>query len=219
MKYPKMDWGTMEAIINKLGGMDGAQRFLRDELSVSEPTRSWREENGVIYFTLPPTDGTTGEAWIKRLEEKKFRISDYTKRVLRSPDFKPTSGVTTEIAVLKGMLFKGNDRITKKIRTEADRRGWTKPNAEIACLIREMFSDKELEAMGLRWIVTMHRPIKDFVGYPNLLDASRGGGDDANRGGGGRWLDACYDNPDNGWHRGFGFAFAVSQVPARNATA
>jgi len=28
MKYPKMEWGTMEAVVNKLGGMEGVQRFL-----------------------------------------------------------------------------------------------------------------------------------------------------------------------------------------------
>jgi hypothetical protein len=36
MKYPKMEWGTIEAVVNKLGGMDGVSRFLRDELRVVE---------------------------------------------------------------------------------------------------------------------------------------------------------------------------------------
>lgn len=26
-----MDWGTMEAVVNKLGGMEGVERFLRNE--------------------------------------------------------------------------------------------------------------------------------------------------------------------------------------------
>lgn len=34
MKYSKMDWGTMEAVVNKLGGMEGVERFLRDEMEV-----------------------------------------------------------------------------------------------------------------------------------------------------------------------------------------
>ena len=41
-------------------------------------------------------------------------------------------------------------------------------------------------------------------GDPNLLGANRN--DD------GRWLNAYYDNPDNRWSRGDGFAFAVSQT-------
>ena len=39
---------------------------------------------------------------------------------------------------------------------------------------------------------------------PNLLGANRN--DD------GRWLNAYYDRPDNGWNHDDGFAFAVSQL-------
>ena len=199
--------GQLNAIVKKLGGHDMALRFLRDELSVSEPTRSWREEDGVIYFSVT-SDGTTGEDWIKRLEGNGFRVGDYAKQVLRSPDFKPTNGVTTEVAVLKGMLFEDNDRITKKIRAEADKRKLSKPNAELACLIREKFTDKEIEAMGLWWIVAMHEPINDSDGDPGLLRADRYGG--------GRWLSACYGRPGYGWSRDSGFAFAVSQVGSQS---
>src|SRR3989344_5098096 len=103
-KYPKT-LGRIEAVWNKLGGEDGVDRFLRDELSVSEPIRSWRKEDGLtvgkllfttqtgiaVYdcgdyfrFTLPATDGTTGEDWIKRLGGNDFRVGDYAKQVLRS---------------------------------------------------------------------------------------------------------------------------------------
>lgn len=197
--------GQLNAIVKKLGGHEAALKFLRGELTVSEPIRSWREADGVIYFSVT-SDGATGEEWIKRLESKGFRVGDYAKSVLRSKDFKPTTGVTTEVAVLKGMLFEDSNRITKNIRTEAGKRKLETPNAEIACLIREKFTDEEIEAMGLIWIVAMHEPIKDSGGGPSLLSA--------NRGGDGRWLSAYCDEPDYGWHRGLGFAFAVSQVSA-----
>lgn len=193
----------MEAIVNKLGGMEEVSKFLRGELSVSEPTRNWREEDGVIYFSVT-SDGTTGPQWIERLEGKGFRIGDYAKSVLRNENFKPTNGVTTEVAVLKGMLFEGNKRIAKNIRTEAANRSLETPNAEIACLIREKFTDEEIKAMGLTWIVAMHEDIKDSVGDPFLLNADRSGG--------GRWLNAYYGKPGSRWYRGNGFAFAVSQV-------
>ncbi len=204
MKYSELTLGKVEAIINKLGGMEGVEKFLRGELTVSEPARTWREQDGVIYFTLPPTDGTAGSQWIERLEKKGFRNSDWAKSILKSEDFKPTSGITYEIAVLKGMLWNDNERTTKNIRAEADKRKWFKPNAEVACLIREMFTDKELEEMGLWWIVTMHEPIKDSDGDPNLLDAHRYVV--------GSWLGAAYDEPDFRWYRGLGFAFVASQV-------
>lgn len=207
MKYPKMQWGTMEAVINKLGGEEGVEKFLRGEIAVSEPARRWREQDGVIYLSVT-SDGTTGPQWIERLEKKKFRLSKWAKDVLNSDDFKPTNGVIYEIAILKGMLFEDNDRITKKIRAEADKRKLTTPNAEIACLIRENFSDKEIEAMGLIWIVAMHEPIKDSDGDPHLLRAYR---DDD-----GRWLTSGCGSPDDRWPREDGFAFVLSQVSSQN---
>src|SRR3989338_5494643 len=113
--------GQLNAIVKKLGGHDSALRFLRGELTVSELIRNWRERDSVIYFSVT-SSGTIGEEWIKRLERKGFRVSDYAKGMLFSRDFKPTNGVTTEVVVLKGMLFKDDDRITKKIRVEANKR-------------------------------------------------------------------------------------------------
>ena len=193
----------MEAVVNKLGGEEGVEKFLRGELAVSEPTCRFREKDGVIYLTVT-SDGTTGPNWITRLEKKGFRLSKYSKDLLYSPDFQSTTGVTYDIAILKGMLFEDNKRITKNIRAEAERRNLTKPNAEVACLIRENFSDEEIEAMGLIWIVTMHEPIKDSDGDLGLLRA--------NRIVGGSWLGTCYDRPGHRWLRGFGFAFVLSQV-------
>jgi hypothetical protein len=51
--------GQLNAIVKKLGGHDGAIKFLQGKLSVSEPTRNWREEDGVIYLSVT-SDGTTG---------------------------------------------------------------------------------------------------------------------------------------------------------------
>ena len=201
MKYGELSLGQIEAMVNKLGGMEGVKRFLAGEIAISESARSWREQDGVIYFSVT-SDGATGQKCIKRLEDKGFRLSSYAKSVLGSSDFKPTSGVTTEIAVLKGVLFSDNDRITKKIHAEVDRRKFTKPNAEVACLIREKFTDKEIETMGLWWVVVMHKLIEDSGGGTSWLSSSRDVG--------GRWLSACYGNPDNRWSQYYGFAFAVS---------
>jgi hypothetical protein len=171
----------------------------------------WREEDGVIYFSVT-SDGTTGKDWITRLEGKGFRIQECDKEVLRSRDFKPTRDVTTEIAVLKGALFVDAARTTKNIRAEAyvgtftQGRNLFKPNVEVACLIREMFMDKELKAMGFEWIVTMHEPVRDSNGDLCLLTANRC--DD------GRLLDWYYERPDHIWDRCRGFAFAVSETKA-----
>lgn len=173
------------------------------ECIVSRPVRTGTEKDGIIYFSVK-SDGTTGEEWIVRLEGKRYRVGDYAKSVLRSKDFKPTNGVTTWVAVIKGELFTDENRITKKIRKFAGSMKLFEPNAEVSCLIREMFTDKDLEAMGLTWIITMHKPIKDSGGYLRLLRAARDGD--------GSWLLTYYGNSDGQWGRHGGFAFAVSQV-------
>ena len=195
--------GQINAIVKKLGGHAAALQFLRGETVVSGPESAWREMDGVICFSVT-SDGTTGEEWISLLEEG-FMPSPYTKSVLRSPDFKPTRGVTTELAVLKGMLFGDNDRITRKIRAVADERKLRKPNAEVACLIRQKFTDREIEAMGLHVIVTMHEPIADFQGTSTLFRVT---------GSSSCGLRADHGGLGDRFNRGHGFAFIVRQASA-----
>jgi hypothetical protein len=161
--------------------------------------KEWTEENGVIRFFVK-SDGTTGEAWIPRLKFQKFYVGGYAQSVLRSTDFHPTNGVTTEVAVLKGELFTDDERFTEKIRAEAKRHNLQTPNAEISCLIREKFSNKDIETMGLRWIVAMHEPIDDSDDDPALLSVDCSG----RRGS----LEAFCGRPVNRWNREDGFAFA-----------
>ncbi len=211
MKYGNLTLGQIEAGINKIGGEEAFLSLLRDELVVPQHTRRWREQNGVIYFTLPPTDGTTGPQWIERLEKKGFQLSKWSRDVLNSPDFKPTTGVVNNIAVLKGELFSDGNRFTKKIRAEGDKRKLKHGkdiSPEIACQIREMFTDEEIKEMGLVWIIAMHESISDSDGDLRLLNASRN--DD------GRWLYAYYGNPDYRWNRENGFAFVVPQASPQN---
>lgn len=170
--------------------------------TASNTPRVWREQDGVIYFSVT-SDGTTGEDWIKRLEEKKFPVSKYAKRMLCSINFKPSNGVTTEVAILKGTLFVNNsERVTKKIQEEARTRNLTTPKPEIACLIREKISDEEVKNMGLFWIVTMHEPIEDSDGGTSLLGS-------LSYGYRGHFL-AFYDRIGLHWDREHGFAFTAS---------
>ena len=195
--------GQINALVKKLGGHKAVLQVLRGELTVSAPVRAWREQDGIIRLSVT-SNGRTGEEWITYFESKGTKLTKWAKDLLRSPAFQPTSGVTTEIAVMKGSLFADADRITSKIRAEADKRNFTKPNPEVACLIRDMFTDKEIEEMGLVWIVAMHDPIEDSDRYPSLLGTYRSGG--------GPWLHANCDKPVSRWDRGSGFAFVVAQV-------
>lgn len=117
-----------------------------------------------------------------------------------SSDFKSTCGVTTEVAVLKGDLFRGSNRFTSEILNEAERRKLSKPNAELACLIREKFTDNQIKELGLILIVVMHDPISDLDNDLARLTVPQ------------RSLGLSYTDR---WGHETGFAFAVSKSAAR----
>ncbi len=163
----------------------------------------WERVGDTIFFTLPATDGTTGEGWINRLELQGVKLTDDARGVLRSNDFKPTTGVIYHVAVLVGATLVAENRITKNIQAEGTSRKWEDLPPEAVCLIREVFSDTDLEVMGLWWIVGFGKPIQ-FDGDPHFLFARR---DD-----GGRRLGAGFAGPDGRWSGRGGFAFRVPQV-------
>ncbi len=180
----------------------GASLFLNEELPIPGLIRSWREEEGIIRFSVGPTDGTTGCEWLKRLKGKGYPTENYIKRVLLSPDFKPTNGVTTEVAVLKGTLFNEKDRTTEKIRAKALEHNLKEPDMEHALLL-QMITMEEIKIMGLWRIVAMTQPINDN-GFPTLLRIGR---PDA-----GRELEMHRNKSDRRWSNGSGFAFVVSEA-------
>lgn len=204
--------GDLKAVLSTYGGEDGVRSAMHDEPTVSEPVRRWYEENGVIYIPeVGPTDGTTGKQWIARLERQGKQVSKETKSVLRSPYFQPTNGVIHRVAVLRGALFRDEDRTTNKIRPAAYSGVFTKgchlsdPNLEVACFLREMLSNKELVDLGLTRLPVMHERIQGTIGDPDLLVVFRDGGI-------GDWLCAIADRPGRRWDREDGFAFAFPQV-------
>jgi hypothetical protein len=205
MKYDiKLEIGgvSVEALFNWLGGPEGAKRCLRGELQLTEKERRWTDNgDGTISFVLPPTDGTTGPQWIKRLEGKGYTLSRWAKDVLNSEDFTPTEeGVTYQVTVLRGELWSSNsNRTSKNVCAEAKRRNIPDLPAEAACLTREIFSNEDLREMGLSWLVVMHKPIKDSDGDPSVLSV---GSYDSEP-----WLDADSGHPSVRWFAVGGFAF------------
>lgn len=177
------------------------------EWVIKKVVHNWREQDGTIYFSVT-SDGMTGPHWIRRLTNKGFWVDDEgAQGALCSKGFRPTVGVLTKIAVLSGTFKKDNLKMRdvynmQDVYLEAKRRKLKKPNAEVACLIREMFIDEEIKAMGLNSIITVHEPIN---GLPLLLEARRHGNVDK--------LGVICTKPHNEdrFHSN-GFAFAVSQV-------
>ncbi len=201
--------GVLNDLNEKLAGekanetLDGLKKFLRGENPFETTTAKWEERDNVIYFTLPATDGRTGKQWKKSLESQGKRLSDAAKAILDSNDFVSTTGVVYKVAAIRGTFWKDAKRMTKNIEAEGTSRGWLKLQPETVCLVREYFSDDDLEKMGLWYIVGIHEPI-GVLGHPLFLYAYRFGD--------GCWLSTGWANPDFYWGDRGAFAWSLPQV-------
>ena len=164
------------------------------------------DTDGNIHFTVT-SNGMTREEWKTHLERRNYRFSNYSRDVLSRASDAPTNGVIYHIVVRPGKEIDESNRITRKIRAAAQKKGWRIPHWEVACLIRDTFSDEQLALMGLWYIVTMHKPIEDSDGDPFLLYSDRG--DD------GCGFDASPDRPGYSWSGIGGFAFVLSQISSK----
>lgn len=157
------------------------------------------DEEGNIRFTLT-SNGFTDEQWRSHLEDSGLRITDYARQVLRRASKASTKGVTYNIVVRPGNRISERDRSNRKICAAANEKGWVKPHWEVACLIRDTFTDEQLEQMGLWYIITMHEPI-NVDSVQRLLGSGRGDG--------GRLLCADHGRPSERWSGSGGFAFEL----------
>ncbi len=210
---PEDRLGPVKDFARKLAGSDGEEwvkngkLFLRKEpcwtihtvSSSLKPVEWIIDDEGNIHFTLI-SNGLTREQWEWHLKRCGCQIGDYARQVLCRASEAPTNGVIYNIMVLPGKKISTSDRITKNIRVAAEKYGGVKPHWEVACLIRDTFTDEQLKAMGLWYIVTMHEPINNSEGDPYLLNSSRYDG---------CRLAAGIGRPGGYWVHGGGFAFAV----------
>ncbi|HPL93303.1 MAG TPA: hypothetical protein PLB38_03415 [bacterium] len=192
----KLTLGQLNAIVKKLGGHEGALRFLRDEIRIVEPDKRWREEDGIIYFSVT-SDGTTGQQWIDRLNKKGYCLDSAVENILCSRNFEPSSGVTIKVALLKGMLWNDDERNRENVLSKAIKSfEFASPPFEVLCLIRDSFSDEEIDDMGVSKIISFKKP---------TVVVSCGG-----KGCYGDWMNhLVVQEEDSLWHRSVGFAFVI----------
>lgn len=163
-KYPELNLGRIEKVWDKLGGDEGVERFLSGKLKV---VSKWREENGVIYLSLPLIDeGKTINEWIETVGSKK--VDKYCEKVevwdrgeysaLNSlcTNYKARASIT-QIAILRGSFFKEEELTDEYIRAEGAKRGLLEPDPGIMLCLAEVISPSEFREMGFEEIVGMHK--------------------------------------------------------------
>ena len=77
MKYASLDLGTVEAVFNKLGGLEGAAQFLRDELTLVSQPKPEPPPEPVLDF-LVRVDRSVKPSypdWFKKLEHPELECS------------------------------------------------------------------------------------------------------------------------------------------------
>jgi len=176
----------------------------------------WVEKDDVIYATLSPTTGRTGEEWITHFGDE---VSNRVKRPLRSEKFKPTMGVVYRTAILRGLLWGDSFWITEQIQEDAHAEKFTRgqklfdPSVEVACLTCAKFLRSEIVAMNLDQVVAIHDPMEDLYGTPGVL---RSNSCLFSRRIAFAGLDMAGAEPEGRWRRENGFIFVISQVRSCN---
>lgn len=138
-------------------------------------------ENGRLYFTVIGTCLTAKE-WVKRLEAKSHKLSNYARDVLSKADYDKKHRLEAGKIYKLGLVL-GTEFATDAERTNADLKAFAHREigeqasaglkAEFALLTREKFTNAELELIGLWYVVVLHEPIVDSDGDPNVLDSDR----------------------------------------------
>ena len=86
MKYASLDFGTVEAVFNKLGGLEGAAQFLRDELTlVLQPKPEPPLEPALDFLVrVDRSVKPSYPNWFKKLEHPELECSGPTEYDLQT---------------------------------------------------------------------------------------------------------------------------------------
>ncbi len=186
------------------GGLTGdhLQAIIEHRNPFDKPTR--------ITFTVIGA-GLTGAEWITRLETRGHKLYDWARDIITKPDYDENHrlevGKEYKVTLVFGKeIRKDFERTTANLKAKAVQEFGEQSVAglkgELALLIREKFTNAELETMGIYYIAVLHEPIIDSGGGASVLDS--------NRNGGGSYVGAGYDSPGRQWRGSGAFAFLAS---------
>jgi hypothetical protein len=107
------------------------------------------------------SDGTGGPDWIERLRDQSFSVMVSAEGLLRSVDFQSVGPDGSQAVVLKMPEQLLGRWSLKAARDLAEQLGFSTPQPEVACLMREQVSDDDVRDMGLRCMLVAHQPMFD----------------------------------------------------------
>jgi hypothetical protein len=155
----------LRCIFDNLGGYDGAQRFLEENGDLV------LEETDKAFSLRVVSGGMPGANFTDHFETiEKYRLGG-VKSLLLSDDFKPTSGVKTDIVIIKGSTIYDDERDTLTAIDIAKQKKSGMLNLELACLLRRTLSNHHiLRKMRLDYIVVPVSHNGDILEYVLDID-------------------------------------------------
>ncbi len=140
MKYGELNLGQVEAIINKLGGMDGVHRFLSSEMVVKTAERS-NVYPLTINYERTVEDGVKAGKY------------DWTNNDITSDHFPSKEAGTKEVSV--ELIHFGKDKTTNEVLSELDNAGMRPATLKELLALSENHLDLQREfpivALGSVW--------------------------------------------------------------------
>ena len=180
MKYGTLNLGQIEAMVNKLGGMDGVAKFLSGEIIVASPvTEATIGTSLPIWKTIKLGTGPkTVKDFRRALEKDGCRVSDWVTDLLGKPAFS-VAKEQIEVDLVKVTVAElgfPNGATVHDIYEAAFKLDLVRCPNEVGPQLRLQYLD---QPMG-EWILVGMDPIAGSGGYLGVFRAVHDGD--------GRWL-------------------------------
>ena len=186
MKYGELNLGQVEAIVNKLGGMDGVRRFLSGETTVKAIEQSF-----AIWKTIKLGTGLkTANDFRKALKQNGCKIGDWGDDILSKPAFTASETETEVNLVVVSVAELGfKEGATRKdIYERAISLGLELCPNEVGPQLRLQYKDQP----NGEWLRIAMEPISVSDGDLSIFHVGHDDGD--------LWLDGRHGDPDHFWY-------------------
>lgn len=186
MKYASLDFGTVEAVVNKLGGMDGVKRFLSGELVVKAAERVF-----ALWKTIKLGTGLkTADDFRRALKQAGCKLGDWGNDVLGQRAFTASETETDADLVVVSVAELGfKDGATRAdIYTRAQELGLSLCPAEVGPQLRLQYTN---QPKG-EWLLVAMEPIAGSVGSLGVFLVGHDGY--------GLWLHGNRGHADSFWN-------------------
>ena len=195
MKYSELNLGQVEAVVNKLGGIEGVKRFLSGETVIQVAEHKFK-----TWKTIKLGTGLkTADDFREVLKDNGFKVSGWANDILGKSAFTvATEGIEVDLVkvTVVELGFKKGAQRRNQIYERARDLGLELCPPEVGPQLRLQYQDQP----NGEWILVAMEPIVDSVGDPGLFHVERYDSE--------LWLCSCgWGYPDYFWDPGDQWVF------------